>query len=298
MKSPSNKISRARPLLGTFVEIGIGAGEPVEAIDAAFDEIALIHRLMSFHEANSDVSRLNRAPIGESVEIDALTYEVLSAAFSFSEDSGGAFDVTVGARLMEAGFLPRFAGVESPDADSCYLDIAMLRNNRVMRRRHAIVDLGGIAKGYAVDRAIGVLQKCGVRDAIVNAGGDLRMFGSPRPVHIRHPEDASKAFFVGMLADVAVATSSGVYAQTNTGRALDPVVDPRQRALRNWNCGITVMAPNCMAADALTKVIRFAPRRAAKMLTRHGGRALAANCRGIRVLRDAAGSPSWPAFVQ
>jgi FAD:protein FMN transferase len=283
--------------MGTLVEIGIGAGDPAAAIDAAFDEIAVVHRLMSFHEAKSDVSRLNHARIGNPVEIDERTYEVLSTALAFSDESDGAFDVTIGAHLVEAGFLPKSAGFGSPDLDSSFRDIVMLRDNRVMRRKAAIVDLGGIAKGYAVDRAIGVLQKIGVRNAIVNAGGDLRMFGAPRPVHIRHPEDASKAFFVGMLADVAVAGSSGVYARTNIERVSDPLVDPRRRVLRSWKQGITVMAPNCMTADALTKVVRLAPCRAAEVLARHGGLALAANRRGIRVLRDLARASGGSDFL-
>lgn len=298
MTSPSNELRRARPLLGTFVEIAIGVGEPAAAIDAAFDEIAVIHRLMSFHEASSDVSRLNLAPVGEAVEIDGRTYDVLSTALSFSEESGGAFDVTIGAQLVEAGFLPKPAGFESPDKYSSYRDIVLLRDNRVMRRRNAIVDLGGIAKGYAVDRAVGVLRKSGVRNAIVNAGGDLRIFGAARPVHIRHPEDASKAFFVGMLADIAVASSSGVYARTQAGKASDPLVDPRRRGLQNWRQGFTVMAPNCMAADALTKVIRLTPRFAPEALDRHRGQALAVNRRGVRVLCNTARPSGAPDFLQ
>jgi thiamine biosynthesis lipoprotein len=293
MKPPSSEVARARPLLGTLVEITIGAGEAGHAIDAAFEEIALIHRLMSFHETASDVSRLNHSAPGECVEIDVRTFQVLTAALCFSRESAGAFDVTIGAQLVAAGLLPD-EGFHSED-DCCHRDLVLLPENRVMRRRAALIDLGGIAKGYAVDRAVDVLLRCGVRNAIVNAGGDLRTFGEPRPLHVRQPADASKCFLLGRIANIAVASSSGLYARN--GEA-EPLVDPRQRALRRWQRTVTVMASSCVVADALTKVVRLVPRRAQGMLTRYGAQALMADHRGVRVLCESNRDPYGPHWLQ
>lgn len=291
MRATCATVRRARPLLGTLVEITIGAGEPAQAIEAAFDEIALVHRLMSFHEPASDVSRLNRAAPGEPVAVDARTCEVLAAARRFSHESGGAFDVTIGAQLVAAGLLPHTGAVGEPAC--CHRDLELLAGNRVQRRKAALVDLGGIAKGYAVDRAIAVLRHCGVRNALVNAGGDLYTFGEPRPLHVR-AGDASHCFRLGRVANIAVASSSGAYA----GGEAEPLVDPRRKMLRRWRKAVTVMASSCMAADALTKVVRLAPRRVRGMLERHGAQALLIDRRGVRVLRQSDRGPYGTHWMQ
>src|ERR1700740_1024197 len=113
MKSQSNEIRRARPLLGTFVEIGAVGANAIAGIEAAFHEVETIHRLMSFHEPTSDVSRINRAVPGDVVPINRRTYEVLYRANMVSALSSGAFDVTVGGKLVEEGFLPKPHDAES-----------------------------------------------------------------------------------------------------------------------------------------------------------------------------------------
>ncbi len=260
MKSRSSEIRRARPLLGTLVEIGaVGANASV-GIEAAFREIETIHRLMSFHEENSDVSHINRAAPGEIVRVDQRTYEVLSFGRLMSRLSAGAFDMTVGGSLVEAGFLPRPHGAAQFDKDACFEDLVLLADNSLTLTRHVWVDFGGIAKGYAVDRAIQVLKECGVTSGIINAGGDLRVFGAPQAIHIRHPDDASFAFPIGTLTDAALATSSGCYSHSARRHdAIDPLIDPTRRACVKWKQGITVIAPQCMIADVLTKVVRLAP---------------------------------------
>lgn len=158
MKSLSSEIRRARPLLGTMVEIGAAGGNTASAIDAAFDEIAAVHRLMSFHEGLSDVSRLNRAPLGTPLQVDPQTYEVLSWAERMSMLSDGVFDITVGARLVAAGSLPAPAA-QWPSDEATFRDVWLLPDYRVALRRRVWIDLGGIAKGYAVDRALESLKQ-------------------------------------------------------------------------------------------------------------------------------------------
>ena len=99
MTSPSNDLRRAQPWLGMFVEIAAGAGGSAAAIDAAFAELAEIHHLISFHEAQGDASRMNHSVPGTAVEVDGRTVEVLSASIAFSEESGGSFDVPIGTQL-------------------------------------------------------------------------------------------------------------------------------------------------------------------------------------------------------
>ena len=279
MKLRSNEIRRARPLLGTLVEIGAVGANAAVGVEAAFREIATVHQLMSFHEENSDVSRFNRAAPGEIVHVDQRTYEVLGCAQRLSRLSRGAFDVTVGGRLVEAGFLPRPHGTMGFDPDASFEDLLLLSDNCLTRRRRAWIDLGGIAKGYAVDRAVEALKECGVTSCIANAGGDLYVFGKPQPIHIRHPEKTSLVLPLGAISDSAVASSSGVYFLHDKNDAL---VEPRRDRCVKWRQGITVIAPRCMLADALTKIVRLAPRRAPGILVQLKAQALVIDRRGVR----------------
>ena len=289
MKSLSNEIRRARPLLGTLVEIGAAGENAVPAIEAAFREIEIIHRLMSFHETDSDIARLNRAPLLTAQQVDARTYEVLSWAQKISALSDGAFDITVGAKLVTAGFLPKPADAEWPSEEANFRDLSLLSDNRVLLRHRAWIDLGGIAKGYAVDRAAATLKCNGVDSGIVNAGGDLYAFGALQPIHIRHPEDASRLFSLGTLTDAAVASSSGCFTERREdGASTDPLVDPRRNTTMRWQQSVTVVAPRCLIADALTKVVRLAPRRAAKILPQFGAQAIIIDGRGVRCIAQSA----------
>jgi FAD:protein FMN transferase len=283
MKSRSSEIRRARPLLGTLVEIGAVGANAAKGIEAAFREIETIHRLMSFHEQDSDVSRINRAAISTPVKVDSRTYEVLGWAQKFSAISQGAFDITVGAKLVAAGFLPKPADSDWPLEGSRFSDIFLLPENQLLLKRRVWVDLGGIAKGYAVDRAVETLQNSGVDSGIVNAGGDLYVFGASQPVSIRHPEDASLLFPLGTVANIAVASSSGCFTEHGeNATATDPLIDPRRAAALRWNLGVTVLASRCLIADALTKVVRLAPRLAPKILAQFDAQAVVMDRRGVR----------------
>lgn len=284
MKSLSNEIRRARPLLGTFVEIGAGGENATAGIETAFREVETVHRLMSFHEANSDVSRINRASPGEVVQIDRRTYEVLCCARIMSVLSAGAFDVTVGGKLVEEGLLPKPHGAESFAKQASFEDVNLLPGNSVTLTRRAWIDVGGIAKGYAVDQAVKALKNSGVASAIVNAGGDLYAFGHPQPIHIRHPENAALVLPLGAITDSAVASSSGCFTgHHENGEAVEPLIEPRRNACLKWKRSVTVIAPRCIIADALTKVVRLVPRRAAKILSRFGARAVIIDRQGARI---------------
>ena len=291
MKLPSSEILRARPLLGTIVEISARGENASTGIDAAFHEIEIVHRLMSFHESSSDVSRVNRAAPGTIVRIDFRTHAVLACAQMMSRLSAGAFDVTAGGKLVEGGFLPQPRGSEACDTNASFEDLVLLPNNTLTLKRRAWIDLGGIAKGYAVDGAVRVLKKSGVTSGIVNAGGDLYVFGEPQPVHIRHPENASVVLPLGPIANAAVASSSGVFnVPSKTGATVDPLIDPRRNHCVAWRQGVTVIAPSCINADSLTKVVRLAPACTNKMLLHFDAQALIIDRRGIRIFQNKRGS--------
>src|SRR5262245_52260381 len=109
----SSPIERAKPLLGTMVEVrvaGLGTAAAHAAIDAAFADIAAVHTLMSFHEAASDLSRINRLGCGMALEIDPRTAVVHAFALDLAAKSDGAFDPAAGALAVAAGDMPRPEG--------------------------------------------------------------------------------------------------------------------------------------------------------------------------------------------
>lgn len=282
----SSSLRRARPLLGTLVEVaasGASACLPA-ALDAAFAAVERIDRLMSFHALGSDVSRINAADAGCEIGIDPHTSRVLHFARKLSELSDGAFDITIANVLMREGFLPRQEGVavDAPAAVS-FQDLVLLPGDRVHWRCKGWIDLGGIAKGYAVDCAIGALRAHGVAGAVVNAGGDLRFFGAPQPVHVRHPEAPTSLVPLGVFSDCAVATSSGYFSdRLISGGVTEPLVDPLRRACVRWRQSVTVVASDAMTADALTKVVRLAAQAAPGILERLGAQAIVIDRRGMR----------------
>lgn len=241
-----NSVRRARPWLGTIVDIrvdGMDTACALRAIDAAFAEVAAVHRLMSFHGDDSDLARLRLAPVGTAVRVNARTGEVLNWALRVAAASAGAFDPAVAAAQVARGVLPVPRSTFVPDADASWRDIELPGGERVRLRRPLWIDLGGIAKGYAVDRAIEVLRAHGAIHACVNAGGDLRAAGAlVERVHVRDARGGIAAALE--LADGAVATSDG-------SATLRGASDPRA------GDGLTasVVASRCIIADALTKVV-------------------------------------------
>lgn len=272
MPSPSliTEVCRARPLLGTRVEIRAAAPWPAErlhaALDAAFAAVERVQALMSFHDPASELSLLNREAARRPVRIDPQTYAVLEAALELSRRSGGAFDVTVGAQLQRWAHLP--GGGCLPQSSASWRDIELLPEQQVRFHQPLRLDLGGIAKGYAVDGAVDALRQGGVDSALVNAGGDLRVLGPPQRVHLRHPQNPALLAHQLELRDEALVTSAAYYSRRADTSAL---LDPRDGRPYLGQASISVKAPRCLHADALTKVVLFAaPETAERLLAEYG----------------------------
>lgn len=288
MRSRSSiEIRRCRPLLGTFVEITArGRNERllVRGIEAGFDAIARVNRLMSFHDPRSDVSRMNRDAFPKGVSVHPWTWQVMRAAKRFAEESQGTFDITVAPLLTKWNYLPDRCYQFSPTATS--RDIFLRRNYEVFFCRDLIVDLGGIAKGFAVDRAVEALKDNGVGAGIVNAGGDLRTFGpASQFIHLRHPTEPTRIAGAVRLRERAMATS-GIYFERRMHHAqyVSPLLDGRSGQTARELISASVAAAECMVADALTKVVFAVREEAADLLARYRADAL---------LLERDGAPSW-----
>lgn len=260
---------RAQPWLGTLVEIAVPP-RAAALLDAAFGKIAAVHRAMSFHSEDSDLARLRRAAPGERTAVSAHTVRVLRAAQDFFRLSGGLFDVTIGAELVAWGFLPRPAGWKGRARGANSADIEIIDDRHVRLKRPLLIDLGGIAKGYAVDAAVAFLETNGAEAGLVNAGGDLRAFGGVAFSVAVRAADWSGAGGALTLADGAMATSANAANRKKTrgATAAPHVGGERKPAL--FNDAVTVFAPSAMHADALTKVVIADAARAAALAPRFG----------------------------
>jgi len=287
MKFASSEVRRARPLLGTFVDITARGADETNlhrAIDRAFATIQRVDRLMSFHDPGSDVSRINRGGFPKGVIVHPWTWRVLKCAQEFSRKSDGVFDITIGRQLVKWDYLPK-PGKRFGSGGS-WRDIILDNKRNVRFPRRLIVDLGGIAKGFAVDRAIKTLKDNGVVTGIVNAGGDLRVFGSTSQlIHLRHPARPTHIARAVRLRERAMATS-GVYFERRKyrGKYVGPLLDGRTSQSGRELISVSVAAAECMVADALTKIVFTLREKAADLLAQYGADAL---------LLERDGAPSW-----
>jgi thiamine biosynthesis lipoprotein len=208
---------------------------------------------------------------------------VLERAKAMSEATGGLFDCAIAPVLMQNGYLPDLGASGDAAEFGTLRELELHSGARVHLRRRVCITLDGIAKGYAVDRAVDALRVARVRSGVVNAGGDLRVFGDAlETVHVRHPRAPGTLIELGALRECAVASSAGYFSLSQVdGRTVSHIVDPRQRCCCNPPGAVVVIADHCVTADALTKPLLLEP---------DCGRDLAARFGAAAVFIDANGS--------
>lgn len=260
---------RTIPIMGTSAEIAVvhrDAAYAQGAIDAAFAEMWGVERAMSRFRPESDIGRANAAAADTPVLISAATARVIASALEWARATGGRFDPALGGAVAlwdvgnreappAAGELRRYAGErlyrEVELGWSGGSDVVLFRSPAVA------LDLGGIAKGYAVDRAVAALRTWGITGALVNAGGDLYALGrspdgDPWEIGIRSPDVATDIAATLHAEDEAIATS-GDYEQffEYHGRRYHHLLDPATAAPHQVAArSLTIAAADCMTADA------------------------------------------------
>jgi FAD:protein FMN transferase len=240
MQAPAPVISRLRPALGTFVAI---EAEAIDlriaqcAVEAAFDAIATVARVMHPRRAGSDLAALTAGLPGIPLRVHPWTWKVFELCQRLNQSSRGIFDPCLDA----AGGRMR--------------DLELLEPPRVLPHAALCIDLGGIAKGYAVDRAIDALRAAGCDGGLVNAGGDLAVFGARS--HTILCAETHRAAAAVELRDAALATSDVAQpCRPSEHRGYYHGLDRTAVA-----CGrVTVSAASAAVADALTKCLLFGDR--------------------------------------
>lgn len=261
-----NTLARCKPLLGTYVEVSITADVDNQALlemsSAIFAEIENIQQLMGFHDPETELSQLNRKAHLKPCHVSPHMAKVIGQALQLSKLSEGVFDITIAPELIRQGLLP---GVDQPLSGN-WRDI-QLEDDQVYFNQPLLIDLGGIAKGYAVDCAFAV---CGAEaDIVINAGGDLRMsHWQGQQIAIRHPDLESGELMTVDMQNAALATSAPYFTEGQRSYGAkgcvmngekSAMICPFSRRPVTYYQSVSVFAPNCMLADALTKVATLEP---------------------------------------
>ncbi len=273
-------LTRTRLLMGTVVEIRIDVPDAArfeESVSQAFAAMDAIEKLMSPHLPESEISRISTAT--EPVKLSAETMEVLRLANRISTRSGGAFDASLGRLINLWGFaegdpqLPTESAIKQALSGTGPGSFKLAENKLEKVPTHLAIDLGGVAKGYAIDRAVSILSAAGVKHASVNAGGDMRLIGDragvPWRIGIQHPRLDGEILAKIDIANRAVVTSGDYERFFETdGIRYHHILDPRSGYPARLCQAVTVVAEQAAEADALaTAVFVLGPERGMELLT-------------------------------
>ena len=258
---------REEAIMGTAIRVELwahGAGQGQAATDAVMAEMHRIDRTMSPHKADSELSRINRLAATEPVHLSTEMFDLIERALQFSALSGGAFDISYASvgQLYDyrARIAPTGAALAQAQRAIGWRGLKLDRAARTLAFAHPgmRIDLGGFAKGHAVDNAVKILASLGIRHAFVSAGGDSRVIGDKRgrpwTIGVRHPRDANALAAVLPLVDTAVSTSGDYerYFEKNGVRhhhIIDPATGRSPAAIH----GVTILAADGLTAEALSK---------------------------------------------
>lgn len=239
------------------------------AVENAMEEIFRLDRVMSSFRADSDLSRLNRQGRGGFVAVDRSLYEVIEESLTVSRRTGGTFDVTIAPLLkawkeaQAAGHRPSAEEIAAAKACVGYTHIETSAPDRIRLHSDCLeIDLGGIGKGYAVDRAIGVLRSGGIHAALINGGGSsIGTIGAPPgregwPVQIG-PASANRTL---LLRDRTLSTSQqNLVALPFAPGAFGEIVDPHSGMPADSRTTISVVAGSATIGDALSTTLVMLP---------------------------------------
>lgn len=276
-----------REAMGTTVLVRAVAAEETTARaagEAAWEAIAQVERLASTYDPNSELSRLNAS--AEGGPVSGELYEILALAYAAAAATEGYFDPTVGPLVAAYGVkggTPRW-----PDDDELaairervgYEGLLLDEADRTARFAPPgrVVDLGGIAKGWAVDRAVAAMKAAGAEAGLVEAGGEVSCFGGgPRGgerwrLGIQHPD--GEGLYGSFELEAGASATSGGYEQRfeAEGRTFSHLFDPHTGRPVEGPAGVTVVAATCAEADAWATALAVMPPAEARRLLKPAGR--------------------------
>jgi len=253
--------------MGTRIQVEVWAADNAAgdiAIDAVMAEMRRIENNLSTYKPDSELSRLNADAATRAVKVSDELFGLLTTAMDYSRITEGAFDVTYASVGFMYDFRARHRPSEAqikkalPEVNYRLVQLDAARHTVHYVRAGVRIDLGGIAKGYAVDRGIALLQQRGIQHALVSAGGDSRVigdrFGRPWIIAIRHPDRQDEIITRIPLVDTAISTS-GDYERyfDEGGQRYHHIIDPHTGHSASAVRSATILADTATRTDGLSK---------------------------------------------
>ena len=262
-------MSKEEAIMGTSIRVELWQEDPMmceAAMAAVMEEMHRIDRAMSPFKPESELSRLNREAAKAPVPVSEEMFELIARSIGFSKLSEGAFDIT----FASVGCMFDYRKGIKPAAEKIAAALPAIdyRHIRLDRRRRTIefardnvqIDLGGIAKGYAVDNCVALLKTRGVKEALVMAGGDSRVLGDKRGrpwmIGIRDPRRKSTVVAMIPLADAAISTSGDYerYFEAD-GVRYHHILDPRTGLPATGVRSVTIVGPDATTTEGISKSV-------------------------------------------
>ena len=276
-------MERTEAIMGTRCYVELWADDPVkgnDAIDAVMAELRRIDNLMSHYKPESQLSQINQYANERPVQVDKELFDLIKLSTHYSQITEGAFDIT----YASVGYLYDYPHHIHPTEEQIRetLPAVNWRNMLLDEEHHTVrfehpgmrIDLGGIGKGYAVDRGIDILKGRGIERALVTAGGDSRIIGDrmgrPWLVAIRHPDNPNKVVTRIPLSNSAVSTS-GDYERffDEGGVRYHHIIDPRTGHSASKVRSATILAPTATQTDGMSKTaFVLGPEKALEIINR------------------------------
>lgn len=258
---------REAAIMGTRIAVEAwheDAAAAEAAIDAVIAEMRRIDELMSHYKPESQLSRVNREAAAGPVRVDPELAQLIARSLEFSELTGGAFDIS----YASVGYLYDYRDHRRPTEQQIrdalpgvnwrHIEVDPAESTIRFRRPGMRIDLGGIAKGHAVDRSIAILRARGIAHATVTAGGDSFVLGDrrgrPWVIGIRHPDDAQRVIARIPLEDAAISTSGDYERYFDEGGVrYHHIINPKTGRSATGVRSVTIIAPTSTLAEGLTK---------------------------------------------
>ncbi|MFQ5651151.1 MAG: FAD:protein FMN transferase [bacterium] len=303
---PLYEVSATKYLLGTKIDF-LGTHPSItgckQAFTKAYQEIERIERLLSSHKPESEITRINQHAGAKHVRVSYETFAIVTRAVAYSRKFAGDFDITIGPVTELWGFNgDREVTVPEPRLLKNLLNLVNFHNIVLSRQDTTVflkktgmkLDLGGIAKGYAIDRAAFVLNQNGIQNFLINAGGDIYACGTKYghqkwTVGLQHPRKQAELLATFEAQDVAVATS-GDYERYKliNGKRYHHLIDPHTGFPADQNQSVTVFAPSAEQADVWATYLFIAgAKHDLKAMQRHPVRAIFVRAAGDIVCDEA-----------
>ncbi len=273
-------LKKAIMSMGTVFDISAYVSQKSGAekvFDKVFHEVNRLDNVMSNYKPESDLSKINRKAASESVSCDDELAYIIEQSIEYGDITQGAFDITIGPLMKKWGFFKAQGRIPDNNELDSVLQSVSYKNIRIEEKTkkslfrgsnsekvisfvnpHTQVDLGGIGKGYAVDVAMKLLRKNGIRSALINFAGNVYASGSPPGrkswiIGLQHPRNSKEILGSFEVTDKAVSTS-GDYEKffTMNGERYSHIIDPRSGIPVKGIASVTIIADSATKADALS----------------------------------------------